>query len=72
MLILLLVGGPTDREGGGCLVVQRAFPQLGEFEFEKVSEALRGGFTVLFGLILGLAIASVSTQLWDGADDGVD
>jgi hypothetical protein len=62
-LILFLVGGPTALAVGGCLAVQRAFPKLGESEFEKVSEALRGGFTVLFGLILGLSIASVSTQL---------
>jgi Protein of unknown function (DUF4239) len=62
-LILLLVGGVTALAVGGCLVVQRAFPGLGDSEFEKASEALRGGFTVLFGLILGLSIASVSAQL---------
>ena len=62
-LILLLVGGPTALAVAGCLVVQRTFPRLADSEFDKVSEALRGGFTVLFGLILGLSIASVSTQL---------
>jgi hypothetical protein len=62
-LILMLVGGPTALAVGGCLAVQRIFPRLSDAEFDKVSEALRGGFTVLFGLILGLSIASVSTQL---------
>ena len=62
-LILLLVGGPTLLAVGGCLIVQRTFPRLGDSEFDKMSETLRGGFTVLFGLILGLSIASVSTQL---------
>jgi Protein of unknown function (DUF4239) len=62
-LVLLLVGGPTALMVAGCLVLQRAVPNLHESEFEKGSEALRGGFTVLFGLVLGLAIASVSGQL---------
>jgi hypothetical protein len=63
VLILLLVGGPTVLAVAGCLIVQRQFPALGDSEFERAAEALRGGFTVLFGLILGLSIASVSAQL---------
>jgi hypothetical protein len=59
-LIFLLVGGPAVLAVAGCLV---GFPALGNSEFEKASEALRGGFTVLFGLILGLSIASVSGEL---------
>jgi hypothetical protein len=62
-LVLLLVGGPTLLAVGACLAVQRAFPDLHELEFDKGSEALRGGFTVLFGLVLGLVIAGVSAQL---------
>ena len=62
-LILLLVGGPTALTVAGCLIMQRRLPAIGNSEFERAAEALRGGFTVLFGLILGLSIASVSTQL---------
>jgi hypothetical protein len=62
-LILLLVIAPTLVAVGVCLVLQRRFPNLQQSEFDKWAEALRGGFTVLFGLVLGLAIASVSGQL---------
>jgi hypothetical protein len=62
-LTLLLVGGPTAIAVAACLVIQRAVPNLHESDFERASEAMRGGFTVLFGLVLGLAIAGVSAQL---------
>jgi hypothetical protein len=62
-LVALFVGGVTLLAVGVCLVLQRGFPDLQESEFEKGAEALRGGFTVLFGLVLGLVIAGVSAQL---------
>ena len=61
-LILLIMGGTTALAVAGCLIVQRACPKLGESELEKGAEAMRGAFTVLFGLILGLSIAGVSAR----------
>ena len=61
-LILLIVGGTTALAVAGCLIVQRACPNLGESELEKGAEAMCGAFTVLFGLILGLSIAGVSAR----------
>jgi hypothetical protein len=61
-LVVIVVGGATATATGLCLVVQRAFPRIAESDFDKAVDAMRGGFTLLFGLILGLSISSVSSK----------
>jgi hypothetical protein len=62
-LIGLVVGGTTALAVGTCLVVQRLFPHLHASDFDQATSAMRGGFTLLFGLILGLSISNVSAKL---------
>jgi hypothetical protein len=61
-LIVIVVGGATVTAIGLCLVVQRAFPGIAESDFDRAADAMRGGFTLLFGLILGLSISDVSSK----------
>jgi len=61
-LIVIVVGGATVIALILSAIAQRAFPHLAESDFDRAADAMRGGFTLLFGLILGLSISSVSSK----------
>lgn len=61
-IVFLIVGGAVVLSIIGVRVAESLYPSLGEGSFSEGSDAIKGTFTLLFGLILALTISGLSSN----------
>lgn len=61
-IVFLFVVGAFLLAAGGFLLAESMFPRLRESNFNMAATEVKGAFTLLFGLILALTIAGLSTN----------